>query len=403
LLAAEPWAILPAKHEKPFVIKRFVIAFVLVVLVCGGLVGFNLFRAKAIQQFFATMRRPAVTVSATDVAPSAWTPGIEAFGTVYAAEGIDIAVQVGGIVKSIAFKANEAITAGQLLVQIDDAVERADLPGAQSAATLDQDALARARELAKTGVNPTVSVDQAETQLELAGSQLAKIEATLDQKAIKAPFAGVVGIPRVDLGQWAQPGTIVATLQNLDRMKVDFTVPEQAVASLTIGQPAVFGVSEDQMKFRGTVTGVDPKIDPKTRLVSVQALLDNKNDELRPGQFIRIRVELPEEKSVIAIPQTAVTPSLYGDFVFAVEEAKPPAGAAGLSPPAAGQAPPAAPSLVARQVFVKTGRRNGGLIEVVEGLNGGEKIVTAGENRLSNGTPVTIDNTIDPAKLAIGK
>ena len=137
---------------------------------------------------------------------------------------------------------------------------------------------------------------------------------------------------------------MVATLQDLDKMKVDFTVPEQALGSLRIGQPAHFGLTPDRMTYSGEVTGIDPKIDPQTRLVSVQALIDNPNDELRPGQFIRIRVELPEEKDVIAVSQTAITTSLYGDYAFVVEEAKPDPAAPPPRrlPPSAGRGRPRA-------------------------------------------------------------
>jgi membrane fusion protein (multidrug efflux system) len=400
-------------------IKRFIIAVVLLIIVCGGLVGFNIFRANAIAQFFANFPRPAVTVSTLEVAPSTWQPGVETFGTVYAASGTDVAVQAAGVVKEIHFQANQQVAAGDVLVQIDDSVERADVLAAQKAVELSRAALERAQKLARQGVTSTVTVDTAEGNLDSATSQLAKIEAVLDQKAIKARFPGVVGIPRVDIGQYVQVGTVIATLQDLSKMKVDFTVPEQQLANLKIGQPVKFGASQADLSIVGEVKGIDPKVDPQTRLANVQALIDNANSALRPGQFIRIRVELPVDADIIAVPQTAVVASLYGDYVFVVENAPPPAtppaaatpAESGDKPagtdakpatdaqPAAAPAAPPAPSLVARQVFVKTDRRHAGLVEIVEGLKPGEIIVTAGQNRLSNGTPVVVDNTIDPAKL----
>jgi membrane fusion protein (multidrug efflux system) len=342
------------------------------------------------------MKRPAVIVSVADVVPVTWQPSIEAFGTVYASQGTDVAVELGGVVKAIMFKANDRVTSGQVLVQIDDAVERADLLGDQSNLTTAKEALDRAQSLQKRGVGTSVTAEIAQAAYNRAQSDLAKLQATLEQKAIKAPFTGIIGIPRINLGQYVQPATVVATLQDLDKMKVDFTVPEQALGSLRIGQPAHFGLTPDKMTFSGAVTGIDPKIDPQTRLVSLQALIDNPNDELRPGQFIRIRVELPEEKNVIAVSQTAVTTSLYGDYVFVVDEAKPDATAA--PPSSSGAAGPAGPGLVVRQVFVKIGRRNGATIEILSGLKSGERIVTAGQNRLSNGAAVKIDNTVDPTK-----
>jgi membrane fusion protein (multidrug efflux system) len=382
-------------------IKRIVIAVVLLIIVCGGLVGFNIFRSNAIKQFFANFPRPAITVSTVEVKPATWTPGIDTFGTVYAASGTDVAVQAAGVVKDILFEANKQVAAGDVLVQIDDSVERADLLADNTAVSLAQQALDRARTLAKQGVTSTVTVDTAEGNLDTATSQLAKIQATIDQKAIKARFPGIIGIPRVNVGQYVQVGTIVATLQDLSKMKVDFTLPEQELKNLHVGQSAKFGATEGNLTLAGQITGIDPKVDPQTRLVSVQALIDNVDNALRPGQFIRIRVELPEEPNVIALPQTSVVPSLYGDFVFAVEPAppKPNAPAQAQAPADAGK--PAAPSLQARQVFVKTGRRNGGLIEIAEGLKAGEQVVTAGQNRLSSGTPVVVDNTIDPSRIAL--
>ena len=379
-------------------IKRFILALVFVALVCGGLVGFNMFRAKAIQGFFASMKRPAVIVSVADVVPVTWQPAIDAFGTVSASQGTDVAVELGGVVNAIMFKANERVTAGQVLVQIDDAVESADQLGIQSNLAMSKEALDRAKSLSQRGVGTTVAVELAQAAFNKSQSDLARLQATLNLKAIKAPFSGIIGIPRINLGQYVQPATVVATLQDLDKMKVDFTVPEQALGSLRIGQPAHFGLTPDRMTYSGEVTGIDPKIDPQTRLVSVQALIDNPNDELRPGQFIRIRVELPEEKDVIAVSQTAITTSLYGDYAFVVEEAKP--DPAAPAAPAAGAPAAAGPGLVVRQVFVKTGRRNGATIEILSGLKSGERIVTAGQNRLSNGAPVKIDNTVDPTKPA---
>jgi membrane fusion protein (multidrug efflux system) len=390
-------------------IKRLIIAVVLLVVVCGGLVGFNIFRANAIKQFFANFPRPSITVSTIEVAPSDWTPGIETYGTVYAASGTDVAVQAAGVVKDILFAPNQSVQAGDLLVQIDDSVERADVLAAKTAVDLNRQALERARKLAQQGVTSTVNVDTAEGNFDNATSQLAKIEAVLDQKAIKARFPGIVGIARVNVGQYVQVGAVVATLQDLSKMKVDFSVPEQELPNLKIGQPVRFGTSWSDLSIVGQISGIDPKVDPQTRLVSVEAVIDNTNAALRPGQFIRIRVELPIDNNVIALPQTAVVTSLYGDYVFAVEEAPPAEAAAtpAATPAPAGgtSAPQAAPTpkLVARQVFVKTGRRNARLVEIVEGLKPGEKVVTAGQNRLSSGTPVVIDNTVDPSKLGAAK
>jgi membrane fusion protein (multidrug efflux system) len=407
------------------------VLLVLVLLLCGGLVWFNFFRQKMIGEFFANMPVPAVAVSTTVTKPTTWTPEIDAIGTLWAWQGVNIANEVAGRVKSIEFKANDRVEQGELLVQIDDAVERADLASAQAAVERDRAALARAERLRETGVSSEAALEEAQTAFAASESTLQRIRAVIDQKAIEAPFAGVIGIPRIDIGQYLQPGDVVATLQQLDTMKVDFTVPEQRLGDLKMGQSASFGITEGDFPYKGRIIGIDPKIDPETRMISVRAEVRNEDGELRPGQFARVRVALPEVEGVIALPQTAVVTSLYGDYVYVVEEAgeqdESPASSEGAAPaqetetsPAPADAPaagattearaaeePAAPAaagkegqLVAKQVFVQIGRRQGNLVEIVDGLTPGQTVVTSGQNKLANNTPVTINNNVDPAKVA---
>jgi membrane fusion protein (multidrug efflux system) len=399
-------------------ILRFAIAFVLVVLICGGIIGFNLFRDQAIQEYFATMKPPAATVSTVVVKPVSWTPGVEAIGTVSAVRGVDLTVETAGIVKDILFQANQKVEAGAVLVQLDDAVERADLEAQKAQTALTQLALSRARELQKKGVGSEVTLDTAESVATASAAQVAKLQAVVNQKQLKAPFEGTVGIPRIDLGQYLTPGTAVVTLQDLETMRVDFTVPEQQLSLLKIGQTVRLGIGDEDMPYTGAVRGIDPKIDPSSRLASVRAEVANTEGKLSPGQFVQVRVELPEENNVLALPQTALTSSLYGDYIFVVREAKPepaPASPADAAKPAAETAATAEqkpaeaakpatgeqkPALVLAQVFVKPGRRNEGLVEILQGITSGDQVVTAGQNRLFNGMSVTVDNTIDPTKPA---
>jgi membrane fusion protein, multidrug efflux system len=414
------------------VIKRFIIAFILLVLVCGGIVGFNLFRDNAMQQFFATMKPPAATVSTTIVKPTNWTPGVEAIGTVSAVRGVDLTVETAGIVKDILFHANQKVEANAVLLQLDDAAERADLDATKAQAALDQTALTRALELQKRGVGSESTLDTARATASASASRVNRLQAVLDQKLLTAPFGGTVGIPRIDLGQYLSPGTSVVTLQDLETMRADFSVPEQQLPLLKIGQKVRLGIGDGELPFGGTIRGIDPKIDPTSRLVTVRAEVANPEGKLTPGQFVQVRVELPEENDVLTVPQTALTSSLYGDFVFVVRPAKP-AAANGAAPaaaakpeekpatdaaksaaeapaakpeekPAAAPAEPTAeeqkPQLVLAQVFVKPGRRNAGLVEILEGIAPGDEVVTAGQNRLSNGMSVAVDNTIDPTKPA---
>jgi membrane fusion protein (multidrug efflux system) len=257
-------------------------------------------------------------------------------------------------------------------------------------------------------VSSSANLETAESDLAASTSQLQRLEAVLEQKSLEAPFAGIIGIPRLEVGQYVTAGATVATLQNLDRMRVDFTVREQDLARIDIGQPVRSGGADDEITFEGHITGIEPKVDPASRLVSVRAEIENAEGVLRPGQFARVEVVLPEEDGILAVPQTAVISSLYGDFVYVVSRQEPDEGDREADEPlltssvtGGAQAQEAAadePPLVARQAFVQTGRRAGGIIEIIEGLEAGQQVVTAGQNKLSNGARVVIDNTVDPSR-----
>lgn len=404
--------------------KRFFIIagiLLLLILVCVGIVGFNFLRDNGIKQYFATMKPPAATVSTVVVKPSDWTPGVEAIGTVRAVRGVDLTVETSGIVKDILFHANQKVPADSVLLQLDDAVERADLAAAKAQSVSDQTALERALELQRRGVGTDATLDSARATASASASQVNKLQAVLDQKQLTAPFAGTVGIPKIDLGQYLSPGNSVVTLQDLDTMRVDFSVPEQQLPLLKIGQTVRLGLGGtgggSDMPFAGAIRGIDPKIDATSRLVSVRAEVANPDGKLTPGQFVQVRVELPQESNILSLPQTALTSSLYGDFVFVVVPAKPAEASAAPAAKAEDQKPaadkvadktadpgkPAAdekPALVLSQVFVKPGRRNDGMVEIVEGIKAGDEVVTAGQNRLFNGMSVAVDNTIDPSKSA---
>jgi membrane fusion protein (multidrug efflux system) len=400
-------------------IKRYivpVIALLFVILIGVGLVGFNFFRDKAIKQFFATMQQPAAPVSTYTVEPGAWTPEVEAIGTVSAIQGVELSVEVAGIVKDIPFTANQIIEKGAPLLQLDDAIEKADIVAAQAQNVLMDQTLERARTLNTRGVGAVSSVDEAQSASLAKKAEIAKLQAVMEQKLLKAPFKGTVGIPRIELGQYLSPGTVVVSLQDLATMRVDFTVPEQNLSQIRIGQPIRLGLTDGDINFPGEITAIEPRIDPATRLVSVRAKVDNAEGKLRPGQFAQVRVTLPKEENVFTLPQTALVSSLYGDYVFVVrpapDEAKPadapkpadtakPAGAASAADaakPADAAAEKKEPKLIVAQVFVTPGRRSGLVVEITKGIKKGDIVVTAGQNRLSPGAAVKIANDVNPAK-----
>jgi len=376
--------------------KRVVIVASAVGVLCIGLVAYNFVGMFLGGQGF--MAPPPTAVEAVTVAPAPWYPGIEAVGTARATRGADIAVEADGVVRQIKFSANDRAKAGALLVQIDDSIERADLRSAEANVRLYSLQLRRAKALRGKGFVSQSSLENVEAQLALATSARARAQAVIAQKSIEAPFAGTLGIARVDVGQYVTKGTVLVTLQDLDRMKVDFWIPEQAVVALKLGQSARFGAEKASLPLAGRLVGIDPKADPSSRLVAVQAEVENVGGQIRPGQFLAVRVDLPSEPDVIALPQTAVLTSLYGDYVFVVAPADPPVQA----PPEKGAATAAPkggpPPLVAKQTFVTIGRRDGRRIEIVNGLRVGDRVVSSGQNRLQNGAPVTIAETAPSAQ-----
>ena len=366
--------------------RRIVVSFVFILAIglCAGLVWFNFFKEKMIKDFFANMKAPAQVVSSAKVEAKTWTPGVSAIGTARAANGVELSFETPGIVKEIKFKANQDIRKGEVLVQLDDTVERADLTDVQAAVKVAESNFERAKTLSSRGYGTEANFDQASAALAAARSRLARLQATIEQKALKAPFSGVIGIPRIDVGQYLQPGTVIASFQDLSSMKVDFTVPEQEASKIKLGQEVRAGVTDGDLRFTGSVTGKDPRVDPKTRLVSVQATVATEKDgAILPGQFLHVEAILPPEPNVITIPQTAVITSLYGDYVYTVEPEE-----------KEGQKVD-----VAKQVFVKAGRRRGRTVEILSGLEVGQQVVASGQNKLQAGSIVKINNTIDLTKI----
>lgn len=356
--------------------KRLFIAVVLLGLIVGGIVWFKFFRDEMIAQFLGGMVPPPVPVSSETVEPVTWNPGIDAIGTALSVRGVDLAIESGGLVRELRFAANDQITADQYLVQIDDDSEKAALVAAQAALTVAVAEANRALTLQERGVGAANTVESANAQVESARAQVAQVQTALDSKKLTAPFAGVIGIPQIEVGQYVTPGTIFATLQDLGSMRVDFAVPEQQITALKLGGAVSVTTEVGGFSAEGSIIAIEPRVDPNSRMVSVRAEVANTNGELFPGQFLRVRIALPTEEGVIAVPQTAVTSSLYGDTIYVIRPGE------------------TAEELKVEQVFVKLGRRSGARIEVVEGLAAGDQIVTSGQNRLSNGAKVKIDNSV---------
>ncbi|PYC46362.1 efflux transporter periplasmic adaptor subunit [Litorivita pollutaquae] len=355
-------------------IKRLIIAVIVLGLIGVGVVGFNMFRDNMIADIFANRSAPAVPVSTVIADTGEWAPGLEAIGTVYAARGIELSVEAGGIVREVNFRANQRVEEGQVLLTISDTIELAQKAAAVAAQQLAQQSLDRVTSLGERGVAASSAVQEAQANLSSAKAQVKQIQAQIDQKVIKAPFSGEIGIPQVEVGEFVSTGAQIATLQDTSTLRVDFSLPEQQLPRIKAGQQ-VEVTSEAGALARGRITAIEPQIDPVTRLVSIRAELDDFDSGLNPGQFVRVRISLPVEDGVIALPQTAVVASLYGDHVYKVVSNNKDGEDAGF---------------VTRQVFVETGLHQDDRVEVTKGVAPGDRIVIAGQNRLSSGSPVTL-------------
>jgi membrane fusion protein (multidrug efflux system) len=356
--------------------KRLFIAVIVLGLIAGGIVWFKYFRDGMIAQYMAGAVPPPVPVTALTVEPASWEPGFEAVGTAISARGVDLAIETSGLVQSIDFAPNAVVTEGEVLLQIDDEAERAGLAAGEAALGLARAEAARAQTLTSRGVGAANTVETAQAQVESALAQVAQLQAGLNAKQSRAPFGGVVGIPRVEVGQYVVPGTIYATLQDLQQMYVDFTVPEQQLAVVAQDQAVSVMTEVGAFSAEGRIIAIEPQVDPNSRLAKVRAEVSNPSGKLLPGQFLRVRVALPVEEGVIALPQTAIVASLYGSYAYVLRKGE-------------------GDALTAAQVFVQTGRRNGSQIEVTSGLSAGDQVVTSGQNRLSNGAAVVIDDSVD--------
>ncbi len=362
-------------------IKRFIIVGVILTVVVGGLVWFNFFRNQMIAEFFASQGQPPVTVSAATATAETWQVYLTTTGTLEAVRGVEVSPEVDGMVTAIRFEAGQQVEAGEVLIQLDDAIEQSTLVLYQAQLGLAQSNLERARSLFQRGNLSQAELDRLTAALAEAEARIRNTEVTIDRKRIEAPFAGVVGIRRVNLGQYLAPGTAVVDLQALDELHVNFTLPEHQVGSLAVGLPISVTVgAHPGREFAGRITGIDPSIDRQTRTVQVQGTLPNPDRLLLPGMFAAVRVHLPAQENVVTVPQTAVAYTLYGDTVYVIRDS--------------GRDEAGQPILTVTQEFVRVGSRRGAQAAILEGVDAGDRVVSAGQLRLQNGAVVSIDNTV---------
>ena len=373
--------------------KRAFALFVVVVVLAGltGALAFFQFRTKPemIKGFILAAGQPVASVAAADAAQETWAPQLRAIGSFRAVQGVDVAPQVGGVIRAIKFESGQDVKKGDLLVEIDDSTEQADLRSSQAALLNASSTYDRQNQLIAGGTTSRAQLDQARAGRDQAAAQAERAKAVIAQKNVTAPFDGRLGIRRIDIGQYASPGLALITLQRLDPIYADFQMPEQALAVLAVGQAVDVTVDAFPNKpFTGSVKFIDARVNADTRNFLVRAEIPNADKRLLPGMFANVVVRAGTAAQVVTIPRTGVTYSLYGDSVLVVVPAPPPTGSAQAATPASND-----------QIFtverrsVKIGEVRGDRVSIIEGLARGERIVTQGQIKLQPGARVKIDES----------
>ena len=375
----------PDATRPPSARKRMFWTLLITVLVFGGVFAVWAVMQAGMNRFFDDMPQPPVSVATFDARAEQWSGRLEAVGTLAAVNGTDVTTEAGGVVQKIAFEAGQPVSAGTLLVELNSA---AALEASAKLATVQAE---RWRTLGADRLVSQAEVEERATQAATAHAQAESQRALIAQKRIRAPFDGELGIRRVNLGQYVAPGDPIVSLQSLDPVFLDFTLPEQELGHVREGMAVRARVdSLGGREFAGTVTAIEPAVDPATRNFRVQATLDNPERLLRPGSFARVQFEVGQDEDVVVIPQTAVAFNPYGNVVYLVVPA--PEGEA-----ATAQDEAEGPNLIARQRFVTTGRTRGDMIEVTRGLEPGETVVNGGLLRLRNDAAVVVNNEVQPS------
>jgi membrane fusion protein (multidrug efflux system) len=353
-----------------------------VVLVVGGIWVYKLSTVRALQARMATMMIPPAAVSTTTAATSVWQRQFHSVGSLAAVQGVTVSNQIEGSVAKIAFESGQRVKAGDLLIQQDVSTDEAQLAGLVAQADLAKITLTRARELRANDTNSQADLDSAEATARAADSAVANQRALIGKKTIQAPFSGQLGIRQVDLGQFLPAGGSVVTLQALDPIYVNFSLPQQDVADLHVGQSVRVTVDAyPGAVFDGRVNALNSRVDEATRNIQVQATISNADERLLPGMFAGVDLILPHEDHFVTLPETAIVYNPYGNAVYVVERTKTEAGSQ---------------LLVARQHFVTLGETRGDQVSVVKGVNAGDEVVTSGQLKLHNGSPIIVNNEVVP-------
>ncbi len=361
-------------------ILRFILMLAVLGLVFGGIFSW---KQQQWEQMAAQRGEPQpATIAAARVRTDNWQPRLHAVGSLVATQGIDVTNEVPGQVEAIHFSSGQQVEQGDLLLELDDSVDRADLQGAMAQRRLAEVRFNRVRDLLKRDAVSQADYDEARANLDNAIARVTSQRELLQKKQIRAPFSGRLGIRQVDVGEYLAPGSPIVPLQALDPIYVDYSLPERELSQISAGQALTVIVKAwPDRVFRGEITAINPGIDPETRNVRLRGSIDNPDRLLRPGMFAEVDTLLPVRRSVLTLPRTAITYATYGESVFLIEEKN--------------------GGLVVNRRQINTGEVRNGRVEIISGLEVDDRVVSAGQVKLRNGQRVRIDNSVELDESAV--
>jgi membrane fusion protein, multidrug efflux system len=331
----------------------------------------------------ASFQPPPEAVTTVRAQEDQWPSTVDSIGTVEAVHGVTVAADLPGLVSRIEFESGKKVRAGDVLVRLDTRQEQAQFAAAESQRSLTTVNFERMKGLREKGITSQAEYDKAAAEHKQAVAQTGETQATIGRKTIRAPFSGVLGLRQVNLGQYLKAGDPIVSLQSLDPIYVNFSVPQQQLGDLRVGaEVRVTAQGVENSDPTGTITAVNSVVDEATRNIQVQATLANREDKLRPGMFVEAQVVLGASTPVVALPTSAISYAPYGNSVFIVGDMKGPKGQTYRG---------------VRQQFVKLGDSRGDQVAVVSGVKPGEEVVTSGVFKLRNGAAVVVNNKVQPS------
>jgi membrane fusion protein (multidrug efflux system) len=359
--------------------KKTVFTVLALLLLVGGLAGVKTLQIRALIAASAQAVTPPEAVATSKVEKNTLKPSLEAVGSVVAYQGVTLNAEMAGTIRRIAFDSGATVKTGEVLVELDTSVEKAQLQSAEANLELTRANLESGNSLIASGAIPRTQYIQQIALSKQAEAEVARLTAIIAKKTIRAPFGGRTGIRQVNLGQLVGNGDAIVSLQSLDPVYVDFALPQQRLSQLDVG--AAVSVTTDAFpdrKFEGLLSAIHPEVDPTTRSVRLRATLKNPAGLLRPGMFAKAEVAVPGTEEALFVPLTAITYAPYGDSVFVVTPSKEGKGQ------------------VVEQKFVRLGAAHGDFVVVQHGLSADDTVVTTGSFKLHNGSAIEVNNDLKP-------